>query len=156
MKVFVLGARLIFAVLTGAEATIGIWAELWPRSFFVGFPGGGWRWLSALGPYDEHLTRDFGGLSMALAAVTLVAALTPTRAAAATACAAWEVYSVPHLIFHLLHLDALPAIQNVVNITSLSACVAAPAAAAALVWTSGGGGWRSADRSEVGRPLPSS
>lgn len=127
--------RGMFVTLAAIQLAIGLWAQVLPESFYRSFPGSGWHWISAAGAYNEHLIRDFGGLSLALAVVTLVAAVLATRSIAATACAAWEVFSIPHLAFHASHLDELPPAQNAVNIASLAATVAVPLLATALVWS---------------------
>lgn len=112
--------RGLFAVLGAVEAVVGVRAAIWPAPFYRSFPGRGWHWVQAAGAYDEHLVRDFGGLSMALAVVALAAALRPSRAAAVTAGAAWEVYSVPHLAYHASHLGSLPPVQDAADIASLA------------------------------------
>lgn len=126
--------RALFGALGLFEVVLGVWAEIWPARFYASFPGGGWHWVRASGAYDEHLLRDFGGLSLALAVVTLAVALRPQVRAAVVAAAAWELYSVPHLAYHAGHLDALPGVQDVASIGSLSLSVVVPVAAAALVW----------------------
>jgi hypothetical protein len=55
----------------------GIWALILPRSFYVDFPLPGSDWVSTLGPYNEHLIRDYGALNLALT-ILLVAARTLT------------------------------------------------------------------------------
>ena len=37
---------------------VGVWALVLPRSFYDDFPAAGRHWVSALGPYNEHLVRD--------------------------------------------------------------------------------------------------
>ena len=127
-------ARALFAVLGIIYGADGMWAEVAPRSFYRSFPLPGWHWISVNGAYNEHLLRDFGGLSLALAVVTVAAAIWASRQSAATAACAWLVFAVPHLIFHLSHLDLLPTGQNVADIGSLSATVVVPLIAAGLVW----------------------
>lgn len=126
--------RALFGALGVVEAVLGAWAEIWPAHFYATFPGGGWHWVRASGAYDEHLVRDFGGLSLALAVVALAVALQPAVRAAVVAAVAWELYSVPHLAYHSAHLDALPGVQDVADIGSLALTVVVPVAAAVLVW----------------------
>lgn len=126
--------RVLFGALGAVEAGVGAWAEIWPARFYRSFPGGGWHWVQAAGAYDEHLVRDFGGLSLALAVLTLATALRPSRPAAVTAGAAWEVYSVPHLAYHAGHLGSLPAVQDAADIASLALTVLVPLLAALLLW----------------------
>lgn len=123
-------ARTLLAALTVAGASIGSWAAAAPAAFYRSFPGFGRHWLPPLGPYNEHLVRDFGALNLGLAAAALVAAVTLTRSATAAAAAAWLVYSVPHVAFHATHGGPFVAGDDVAVLASL----AAAAAAAAVAW----------------------
>src|SRR3954469_23800212 len=129
-------ARALLGALTLTGATVGGWAQAAPATFYRSFPGFGRHWLPPLGPYNEHLVRDFGALNLGLAAAALVAAITLTRSATATAAAAWLVYSVPHLAFHAAHGAAFPAGDDIAVLATLSAAAAAAAAAWWLVATS--------------------
>ena len=128
------GRRVVARVLLGALAAVGLavggWAESAPSSFYRSFPGFGRHWLPPLGPYNEHLVTDFGALNLALAAATLVAAVTLTRTATAAACVAWIVYSVPHVGFHAMHGEGFATGDDVAVLASLIAA----AVAAALAW----------------------
>jgi hypothetical protein len=125
-------ARALLLALTLTGASIGGWAQIAPAAFYRTFPGFGRHWLPPLGPYNEHLVRDFGALNLGLAAATLVAAITLTRSATATAAAAWLVYSVPHLAFHAAHGAPFAAADDVAVLTTLSAA----GVAAAVAWWS--------------------
>ena len=125
--------RAVLVLLALVATEVGAWAQLAPRSFWRTFPGFGHHWLPPLGPYNEHAMRDFGGLNLALAAVTLVAAVTVGRAAVAAAVLAWELYSVPHLAFHLAHLSPYSSTDAAANIASLAATVVLPVVGFALV-----------------------
>jgi len=78
----------------------GLWALLVPRAFYEDFPLPGRYWVSTLGPYNEHLVRDYGALNLALAAL-LVAAILLERHLAQVALVTWLVYATPHFVFHL-------------------------------------------------------
>lgn len=121
-------ARTMHAALAAAGATVGGWAEAAPASFYRSFPGFGRHWLPPLGPFNEHLIRDFGALNLALAAAALVAAFTLTRSSTATASVAWLVYSLPHLAFHAAHGKPFPVGDDIAVLAS----VAAPAVAAGV------------------------
>src|SRR5204863_9093052 len=86
---------------------VGAWALFAPESFYRDFPGLGRHWVSVDGPFNEHLLRDVGGLNLALALITAVAAwrLGPTMIRAV--CAGWLVYSVPHALYHAGHGSGL-------------------------------------------------
>jgi hypothetical protein len=127
--------RTLFAVLALSSAAVGGWALAAPEQFHRDFPGvGAHHWLPPLGPYNEHMVRDFGALNLGLAAAAVVAAVALTRSAAACATAALETYSVPHLVFHAVHTDPYPVADNVANLVALSLAVLVPAIACWLVW----------------------
>src|SRR5947208_43384 len=75
------------------------------------------------GPYNEHLVRDFGGLNLALAVVTIAALVLGTRAFVRTAAIAWLAWSVPHLVYHVRHLDVFATGDKVANVFALSLLV---------------------------------
>jgi hypothetical protein len=110
-------------VLTLSAAYVGIWALAEPGSFYDDFPLPGRDWVSLAGPYNEHLVRDVGGLYLALGLMTLWAALGPRADLLAVVGVAWEVFSVPHLLFHAGHLDGLETFDKVAEVGSLGATV---------------------------------
>src|SRR3989442_1265426 len=69
--------RIVLGVMAVQFLVLGAWAELGPQSFYDDFPGGGRHWISADGPFNEHLVRDFGGLNLRLAPVTPRTVVTP-------------------------------------------------------------------------------
>jgi hypothetical protein len=99
--------RACLAVLILSQGAIALWALLAPRAFYDDFPGGGRSWVSPLGPYDEHLVRDVGALSLGLTVVLLAAAIWPDPRLRLVAALGYLAWSVPHLIFHLTADDAL-------------------------------------------------
>lgn len=110
-------------VLTLSAAYVGIWALLAPHSFFDDFPWPGRDWVSSAGAYDEHLVRDVGGLYLALGVVTLWAILRPRTDLFAVVGIAWEVFSVPHVLFHAGHLDGLTGFDKAAEVGSLAGTV---------------------------------
>lgn len=113
----------ISAILAVTAGYVGAWAELAPRSFYGSFPGFGRHWVSAAGPYNEHLTRDVGGLYLALLLVSGWAAVRPRREILALAGCAWLVFSVPHFAFHMSHLDEFDGLDKAGNIITLGGTV---------------------------------
>jgi hypothetical protein len=97
--------RVGLGLLAVAAAVVGVWALAAPRSFYDDFPGGGSSWVSAVGPYNEHLLRDVGGLNLTLALLLVVAAVLLERRLVIVALAAYLVNVVPHFIFHVTHMD---------------------------------------------------
>lgn len=110
----------ILLVLLSLNSLIGLWAAFAPRSFYDDFPGGGRSWVSADGPYNEHLVRDFGALNLALSVLTIAAAIMLVRSLAVVAALGWLAYSVPHLVYHLRHLDVYDTSDQMANVAALS------------------------------------
>ena len=106
----------------------GGWALAAPGSWFHDFPGFGRHWLTAFGPYDEHLARDFGGALLALGALLLWTAFAPRTPLRQAVAGALLVWAAPHLAFHLAHIGELPAGDDAVNLALLTLSVAIPVA----------------------------
>jgi hypothetical protein len=111
--------QLAAAVLAASAADVGVWAGLAPSSFYRSFPLPGHAWVSALGPYNEHLTRDVGGLYLSLLVVSLWAVLRPRAESLRLTGAAWLIFSVVHLVFHLGHLDTFEPVDQAGNVVAL-------------------------------------
>lgn len=107
-------------VLTASQAVVGGWALLGPRSFFDGFPATGHAWVALLPPYNEHLVRDVGGLSLALAVLLGTAAVIVDRTLVRVALAAFAVYLLPHTVFHGLHLHGFSAVDAAAQMAGFS------------------------------------
>jgi hypothetical protein len=102
-----------------SAALVGFWATFAPHSFYRSFPLPGHHWVSPAGPYDEHLVRDVGGLYLSLLVVTVWAIVRRNPELLRVAGAAWFVFSLPHLVFHLGHLDGLTTFDKAGESTSL-------------------------------------
>lgn len=118
--------RLGISFLAILTLSVGVGALLVPRSFYDDFPAAGRGWVSALGPYNEHLVRDFGALNLALGVLLALAAIVLERWLVRAALAAYLVYALPHLAFHATELDALPPLDNLLNLISLGLAVLLP------------------------------
>jgi hypothetical protein len=132
--------RVGLALLAASAAMLGVWALLAPRSFFDDFPGSGLRLVAALPPYNEHLTRDFGSLNLALAVVIAAAAISMSRPLVVAALAAVLVNGIPHLLFHASHQGTLSDSDQAANLIGLAMPVAVAAALLFVEW------WRTVDR----------
>jgi hypothetical protein len=82
----------------------GAWQYFAPRSFYTDVPT-----VAADPPFNQHLMTDVGGLGLALALVLGAAAVTMDRLLIRVALAAYLVYSISHLLFHVTHLAGLSA-----------------------------------------------
>ena len=97
--------RIGVAILAIGIAPVALWATLSPRGFYDDFPGGGRHWVALDGPYNEHLVRDVGALSLALLLVAVWALVTSSRPLVQAAAAAFLVNGVLHVVYHLANLD---------------------------------------------------
>jgi hypothetical protein len=111
--------RVLAAILALSAGLVGGWATLAPRSFYDSFPLPGHHWVSGLGPYNEHLVRDVGGLYLALLVVTVWAIVRASSELLRLTGAAWFAFSLPHLLFHLDHLDGFATSDKVGNVVAL-------------------------------------
>jgi hypothetical protein len=124
--------RYALLVLAVSQASTGLWALLAPRSFYDDFPAGRGGWVSALGPYNEHLTIDYGSLSLALVTVLVAAAVILERRLVLVAAGAYLVWSVPHFVYHMITLDKYGTTDAIGNVVTLAVTVGLPAAVLAV------------------------
>ncbi|GAB2677802.1 hypothetical protein GCM10027271_43410 [Saccharopolyspora gloriosae] len=117
-KVAVDRAALVALMLVAAGT--GCWAYLAPLSWHLSFPGFGLSWLPQLGPYNEHLAKDTGAMFLALAVLSAIALRRAAdRALVRVAGAAWLVFDVLHLGYHLTMLHMYGPLDQVLNVLSL-------------------------------------
>jgi len=124
-----------FAILTLLALTglvVGGWAALLPENVYGDFPGVRPGWVSADGPFNEHLVRDVGAMFLALGALAVGALVVRTTTAARLAGLVWLVFSVPHAVYHLAHLHVFAPVDRALNAVTLTGLVLL--ALGALVW----------------------
>ncbi len=116
--------RILLSATSGIGAFVGVWAALYPTSFYSDFPGLGLGpWVGIDGPFNEHLVRDVGALYLALAGAGVYAAVTGSIHASRAVGIAWIVFSVPHLVYHLGHLEGFSPLEATLEIISLSSTI---------------------------------
>lgn len=76
-----------------------------------------------LGPYNEHLTRDVGGLYLALFVMTAWSVLRPSEQIFRVAGWSWLVFNLVHLGFHLSHLRMFGTGDKIGNVVALGGAV---------------------------------
>jgi hypothetical protein len=110
------------------EAIIGAWATSGPLSFYQDgpVPGADTGWVALLPPYNEHLVRDYGTMSLALAVVLGYAAVELTPQVVRMSMVALLVFAVPHTIFHMFHLEHFSRSAAITQSVSLIATVVIP------------------------------
>jgi AhpD family alkylhydroperoxidase len=118
---------------TGAvNMAVGAWAELAPQSWYRTFPGLGHHWVSAVGPYDEHLVRDVGAALLALGLLMIWTAAAPGAGLLRPAMVSTLVFAVPHFAYHVAAWEHMGTGDNIANAAVLALVVVVPAA---LLWT---------------------
>jgi len=122
------------AILAALEVVIGVWALLAPMSFYRSFPLPGHAWVSRLPPYNEHLTRDVGELSLSLTVVLVAAAVTGHWLLSVVAIIATAVYAVPHAVYHFLHMEGFPPTDAVAQTVGIALQLVVVAVVAWLLW----------------------
>jgi hypothetical protein len=116
--------REIRAGLFGLAApviVIGGWALLAPHNWYDEFPVGTGHWISTLGPYDEHLVRDFGSLYLGVGLLLAFAGVVLDRVLVQSVLGASLVFQVPHFIFHASNTEPFSTGNNLVNLALLAA-----------------------------------
>lgn len=101
--------------LAATQAMVGAWALMAPAHFYANFPTAAHAWVALLPPYNEHLVRDVGALSLALAALLGAAAIVPSRLLIRVAAVAFAIYALPHTAFHALHVEGFERADAVVQ-----------------------------------------
>jgi hypothetical protein len=113
--------------LVFVELAVGAVATLTPRVFYDYVP-----WVSLAPPYSEHLMRDYGAMNLALAVVTLVAAITMEQLMVRVALAAYLVFAIPHLLFHVTHHRHYTATAAITETAALVVAMLLPVALLSL------------------------
>ncbi|WP_203599856.1 hypothetical protein [Streptomyces sp. SID10853] len=116
--------RTAVVLLCLAQGVPGLWALVAPRSFYDGFPLPGFGWVAMFPPYNEHLVRDLGALSFALAVVLALSAVSLERLLVRAAAFGCLGFTVPHLVFHLGHLGRFGTADVVEQLISQIAPIA--------------------------------
>jgi hypothetical protein len=124
---------LAFAGVTNMAA--GAWAELGPHGWYRTFPGLGHHWVSAVGPYDEHLVRDVGAALIAFGLLMVWTAVEPNTTLLRPGAVTVMVFGVLHLAYHVAAWEHMGTGDNIVNVAVLALVVIVPAA---LLWATSG------------------
>ncbi|MEJ7876845.1 MAG: carboxymuconolactone decarboxylase family protein [Solirubrobacterales bacterium] len=118
-------ARATLVQLGAIQGVIGFYALFFPRSFYEDFPLG-LNWVQVLPSYNEHLTRDVGGLFLATAVMLLAASIRLERRWVVISLVAFLSFSLPHTLWHALNLEPYSTGNAIANIVTLAATVLLP------------------------------
>lgn len=113
-------------VLTLIQAVVGVWALVFPRSFYDDFPAPGHPWVALLPPFNEHLVRDVGAFNLAFAFIFAACVVTMRYNLIRPAVIGYEFYAVPHFVFHAAHLNDFPMVDAIAQTVSLAIIVGLP------------------------------
>ena len=120
------GLRIGLLLLAVTSISGGLWALFLPRPFYEDFPLPGWGWVSTLGPYNEHLVRDYGALNLALGVLLVAAAVSLERKLVQASLVAWLAYAMPHFVFHLGQVHHFSPFHNLMQLVALGFVVLLP------------------------------
>ena len=134
-------------VLVGlAQLEVAVWGLVAPHAFFTSFPGAGHRWVAALGPYNEHLLRDYAASELGLAVLMIGAAIWFSRRVVLLAGAVFLAATVPHFAYHVTTTSSFSTDDN---LGSLGGFVLEVALVVIAMWI---GGRSSEPTSETSSP----
>jgi hypothetical protein len=134
-------ARAGLLVVAAFQAEIGVWGSIAPHSLYASYPGGGHHWISAMGPYDEHLVRDFAAMELGMAVLLVCAAIWFERRLVLVSGAAFLAATIPHFAYHLTTTGMLPSSDDVLSlggfVVEMAIIAGAMAAVAAVAGVTG-------------------
>lgn len=124
-------ARAALALVGAAQAEIGLWGIIAPHSFYRDFPGAGHHWVAVLGPYNEHLVRDYAAAELGFAVLLIAGAVWFGRTLVLVAATAFLAATLPHFAYHLTTTGSLSTADNVGSLGSFAVEIVIVVAAAA-------------------------
>jgi len=92
---------------------------VWPMRFYDDFPVPEAGWVSTLGPFNEHLARDFGSSLAGLGVIAVLAGLSNSRAAVRGVMTGFVLFGVPHLVYHLTTFDEFSVASALTQLAAL-------------------------------------
>lgn len=110
--------RIGLAILFIDEFVVGAWNAIAPNSFYTNFPT-----VDLTPPFSEHYARDFGGATLGIAFLLLLALIKPKAHFVVPAAVAFLIFAIPHFFFHLLHLEGT-TVGQAIALTAANAFVA--------------------------------
>ncbi len=128
-----LAARVGLALVAAGNAEVAIWGTVAPRSFYDSYPGFGHHWVAALGPYNEHLVRDYAGAELGFAVLLAIAAWWFSQRIVLAAGAAFLAGTLPHFAYHLTTTSKFGAVDNAGSLGAFMLEMAVVAAAVLVV-----------------------
>ena len=100
--------RILLGILALVEIVVGAWNQFWPAGFYENFPT-----VDLTPPFSEHYARDFGGATLGIAFLLVLAVVRPKTYFVVPAAVAYEIFAIPHFVFHALHLEHATGFESV-------------------------------------------
>jgi len=117
-----------WTVIVGfSTLAIGLWTFFLPESFFENFPIEGANWVSTLGAFNEHLTRDYGAAEVGLGLAAIGVGLSGSRMGIVSVLSGYVVFGVFHLGYHLGTFEEFSTASALTQGFSLATFIAIPA-----------------------------
>lgn len=95
-----MATRIICGILFIEAAVVGAWNALLPESFYTLVPT-----VNLTPPFSDHYARDFGWALLGISGLLGWAMLRPRPHYVVPASAAYAIFAVPHVFYHLAHLE---------------------------------------------------
>jgi hypothetical protein len=105
-------------LVAAAQVELASWGLISPHSFYADFPGAGHHWVAALGPYNEHLVRDYAASELGFAVLLVAMAIWFERRLVLAGGAAFLLATVPHFIYHLTTTGSFSTADNLASLGS--------------------------------------
>jgi hypothetical protein len=118
--------RFSLLLLAAVPLGVGFWAFFAPYHFYEVFPIAGRHWISTLGPYNEHLVRDYGANNLGFGVLLAASAVLLEQRLTQVALMSWLAFAVPHFIFHLTQTHHFQQFDNLTQLGSLGFVVVLP------------------------------
>jgi hypothetical protein len=113
-------ARGSLAIVALAQAELGLWGIASPRSLYDHYPGFSHHWISALGPYNEHLIRDFAAAELGFAVLLVCAAVWFERRLVLITGGVFLAATLPHFAYHLTTTDSFSTADNAASLAGFA------------------------------------
>jgi hypothetical protein len=128
-------ARAALIIVGLGNAEVGVWGEISPRGFYGNFPAPGHHWVAALGPYNEHLIRDYSAAEIGFAVLLMCMAVWFTeRRLVLAGGLAFLAANLPHFAYHLTTTGSFGTADNIASLGSFVLEMAVVAAAMRVAW----------------------
>jgi hypothetical protein len=113
--------RMVLWLLASVSGIVGGYAYGAPHSFYRHVIG-----VHLLGPYNEHLMSDVGGLYLGFAIAFTFAARTLVRELVVASSAAFAMAQAAHLLYHAVHLEPFALEEGAAQTIGLATLLALP------------------------------